>query len=79
MSLAIAEHSMCHPGRPAPQGESQEGSPSLDFFHNAKSDGERLSACPTLKLPIIFWGNKIEQMYLFHHAGGVYLLLLPST
>ncbi len=40
---AIAEHSMCHPGRPGPQGDSHEGSPSLDFFHSAKSFGDLLS------------------------------------
>ena len=27
------------PGRPVPQGLSHEGSPSLAFFHNAKSSG----------------------------------------
>lgn len=35
--LAIAEHSMCHPGLPWPQGESQKGSPGLTPFHRAKS------------------------------------------
>lgn len=34
---AMAEHSMCQPGRPLPQGESQQGSPALLFFHRAKS------------------------------------------
>ena len=28
---------MCHPGRPAPQGESQEGSPSLAAFQRANN------------------------------------------
>ncbi len=37
MADAMTEHSMCHPGRPLPQGESQEGSPGLDSFHRAKS------------------------------------------
>jgi hypothetical protein len=28
----MAEHSMCHPGRPGPQGEGHDGSPSLADF-----------------------------------------------
>jgi len=39
----IAEHSMCHPGRPCPHGLSQYGSPLLEAFQRAKSDGERFS------------------------------------
>jgi hypothetical protein len=35
----MALHSMCHPGRPAPQGDSQVGSPGLAAFHSAKSPG----------------------------------------
>jgi hypothetical protein len=38
----IAEHSMCQPGRPAPQGLSHSGSFSLDGFHSTKSAGWRL-------------------------------------
>lgn len=37
--LAIAEHSMCHPGRPFPQGDSQNGSPGFTAFHKTKSSG----------------------------------------
>jgi len=33
----MAEHSMCHPGRPGPQGEFQDGSPGFTAFHSAKS------------------------------------------
>ena len=41
---AIAEHSMCQPGRPLPQGESQlVSSPSLVAFQRAKSRGSSLS------------------------------------
>lgn len=39
----MAEHSMCHPGRPLPQGDAHETSPSLDFFHKAKSLGDFFS------------------------------------
>lgn len=34
---AIAEHSICQPGLPKPQGDSHEGSPGLLFFQSAKS------------------------------------------
>ena len=33
----MAEHSMCHPGLPSPQGEFHEGSFSFEIFHSAKS------------------------------------------
>ena len=36
-SLIIAEHSMCQPGRPSPQGEDHAGSPALLRFHSTKS------------------------------------------
>ena len=40
----IAEHSMCQPGRPSPQGDGQEvSSPSLWPFQSAKSSGSSLS------------------------------------
>jgi len=32
---------MCHPGRPGPHGEGQEGSPGFEAFHSAKSELER--------------------------------------
>ena len=42
---AIAEHSMCQPGRPAPQGACQHvSSPGLCAFHSAKSSGSCLRA-----------------------------------
>ena len=37
--IAIAEHSICHPGLPLPQGLSQEGSPGFAAFHISKSRG----------------------------------------
>ena len=43
MEPAIAEHSMCHPGRPLPHGESHDGSPGFDIFHKAKSVSLRFS------------------------------------
>lgn len=43
--LAIVEHSICHPGLPAPgpQGLGHHGSPGLDPFHRAKSIADLLS------------------------------------
>lgn len=41
-SVAMTLHSMCHPGRPEPQGDSHDGSPGFEDFHSAKSDEERL-------------------------------------
>lgn len=37
VALAITLHSMCHPGRPSPQGLGQLGSPSRLRFQSAKS------------------------------------------
>ena len=38
----MAEHSMCQPGRPGPQGLSQAGTPGGEGFHSTKSPGSRL-------------------------------------
>ena len=41
----IAEHSMCQPGRPFPQGDSHDvSSPGLFAFQSAKSRGSSLRA-----------------------------------
>ena len=42
---------MCHPGRPAPQGATQLGSPGLAFFQRTKSSGERLSSSASIRAP----------------------------
>src|SRR4051794_38537273 len=39
---AIAEHSICQPGRPGPHGEDQNGSPGFAAFHMVKSAESRL-------------------------------------
>ena len=39
----MAEHSMCQPGRPGPQGLSHAGSPGLAPFQRAKSPGLRFA------------------------------------
>ena len=41
---AIAEHSMCQPGRPGPQGDAHDvSSPSFVAFQSAKSRGSSFS------------------------------------
>ena len=51
-SSAIAEHSMCQPGRPSPQGDShQVSSPSLRPFHSAKSCGDSFSSAASSPSP----------------------------
>ena len=47
----MAEHSMCQPGRPGPQGDSHVGSPGLDIFHNTKSIGLRLALSISTRAP----------------------------
>ena len=42
--MLMAEHSMCQPGRPGPQGLSHAGSPGLAAFQRAKSAGLRFAA-----------------------------------
>ena len=51
LAAAIAEHSMCQPGRPLPQGEAQRGSPGLAAFQSAKSSGSRLAASTATRAP----------------------------
>ena len=64
MADAIAEHSMCHPGRPRtnesvtkklpfPQGLGQKGSPAFEDFHRAKSLGLRFCYKCSNKVNII--------------------------
>ena len=48
---AIAEHSMCQPGRPTPQGESQPGSSGGEGFQSTKSPGSRLYGATSTRAP----------------------------
>src|ERR1700712_2836119 len=58
---AIAEHSMCHPGRPRPHGDGHDavvGSDGLWPFQSAKSRGSRLprgSASSAASMSSTFW------------------------
>ena len=47
----MAEHSMCHPGRPFPHGESHAGSPGLACFQSTKSSGSRLDSSISTRAP----------------------------
>ncbi len=49
----MALHSMCQPGRPGPQGESQVGSPGLADFQRAKSEGLRLRLSRATRSPAL--------------------------
>ena len=59
----IAEHSMCQPGRPLPQGDPSEvSSPSLCPFQSAKSRGSSLSeAVPASSPWSISPGSRLES------------------
>ena len=49
--IAIAEHSMCQPGRPGPHGLSHQGSPGLEDFQSAKSIGSSLRSSTSTRAP----------------------------
>ncbi len=49
--MLMAEHSMCQPGRPGPQGLSHVGSPGFELFHRAKSPGWRLIEEGSMRVP----------------------------
>ncbi len=78
----MALHSMCQPGRPGPQGESQVGSPGLADFQRAKSEGLRLRLSRATRSPallsscahgqyIIRYGvSKNPYIALFGNAKG---------
>ena len=55
---AIAEHSMCQPGRPRPHGESHDvSSPSLCAFQSAKSSGSSFRSAPSTPSPWSIWST----------------------
>ena len=47
----IAEHSMCQPGRPAPQRDGQFGSSGLERFHSTKSSGSSFDSSTSTRSP----------------------------
>src|SRR6266496_2104208 len=53
---AIAEHSMCQPGRPSAlmlAGDGHDGSPGFDGFHSTKSVLSRLYGATSTRAPAI--------------------------
>ena len=62
-SSAIAEHSMCQPGRPSPQGLGQKvSSPSLRAFQRAKSSRASFSSAAPASSPwSIESGSRLER------------------
>ncbi len=62
-AAAIAEHSMCQPGRPMPQGESQPGRSGVEGFHSTKSPGSRLYGATSTRAPAsISSGSRRESL-----------------
>ena len=49
--IDIAEHSMCHPGRPRPHGLSHCGSSGFAAFHRTKSIGCSLRESTSMRAP----------------------------
>ena len=61
----MTTHSVCHPGRPGPHGESHDGSPALAAFQSTKSMGARLprssstsTRAPTFSDSIGWWASR---------------------
>jgi hypothetical protein len=61
MALAMTEHSICHPGRPGPQGEAHEGSPGFEAFHKAKSDADLRPAVAVDNAPDGVAGKRMSE------------------
>ena len=68
----MTEHSICHPGRPGPQGDGHEGSPDFEAFQSAKSAADRR--------PVLF--DKVPvasiSILMFQRLSDSYLLLPPG-
>ncbi len=52
-SSDIAEHSICQPGLPGPQGLGQLISPALAFFQRAKSAGSCFNSSTAILAPAL--------------------------
>ncbi len=63
----ITTHSVCQPGRPAPHGEGQLGSPGLAAFQSAKSAGWRL-LLGTVDLPFAAAGQHLVDRLVGEEA-----------
>ena len=81
---AIAEHSMCHPGRPGPHGEGQAAVSGSDAFfqpfQSAKSRGSRLprgSASSAASMSSMRWC--VSSPYDGHDRTSKYTSPEPSS
>ncbi len=81
---AIAEHSMCQPGRPGPQGDGQAAVSGSDSFfqpfQSAKSRGSRLprgSASPAGSMSSTPW--LVSSPYAGHDRTSKYTSPEPSS
>ena len=69
MSFRIMElHSMCHPGRPGPHGDSQVGSPGFADFQSAKSSGLFLRLSTATRSPALH--QCAERYSSSHHRSS---------
>ncbi len=67
--MLIAEHSICQPGRPGPQGLSQAGSPGFEPFQRAKSPGWRLIAVGSIRAPA--WRSSGSRWLSLPYSGAL--------
>lgn len=75
--LPKAEHSMCHPGLPWPQGAPQTGSPGLVAFHRTKS---RFSSLPRDKHPdALCWGTEAGRNFGYLKPLRIYSAMEKYT
>lgn len=71
--MAMTEHSICHPGRPGPQGDGHEGSPGFEAFQSAKSAADRrpvlLDKVPATSISILTI-HRLDDGHLLLPLGG---------
>ena len=67
----MAEHSICQPGRPGPQGLGHAGSPDLACFHSAKSAGDRFLAAASPPSPFKRINGAVGQFAVLGIPGHV--------
>ena len=77
--MAMAEHSMCQPGRPGPQGLSQDGSPGLADFHRAKSRGSRLRSSTSTRAPASNSSRFLPESFPYSGKRDTSKYTSPST
>ena len=78
---AIAEHSMCQPGRPSPHGDGQAVSSSgLRAFQSAKSSGSSLSARDARLLALVhLLGVAVGELAVAGEAADAEVDVAPDS